>query len=48
MQRDRLISEVLEVMRVTSGTQGIVVAKLEMALGSVILLCLALFAVTDL
>lgn len=48
VQRGRLISKVLEVMTATPGTQGIVVAKLVMTLGSVILFCLALFAVTDL
>lgn len=47
VQRKRLISKVLEVMRVTPGTQGIV-AKLVVTLGSVILFCLVLFAVTDL
>lgn len=46
MQRKGLILKDLEVMRVTPGTQGIVVAKLVMTLGSVILSCLALFAVT--
>lgn len=48
VQRNGLISKVLEVMRVTPGTRGIVVVKLEMALGSVIPFCLLLFAVTDL